>query len=62
MAGLCSRGGRVSAMIFKYAPENTNPYVKDQGLAWFQHNHFTPHSRLINKEAALYFISLRFNY
>lgn len=39
-------------------PENTNPYVRDQGLAWFQHNHFTVYAPLINKGAELYFISL----
>lgn len=39
-------------------PENTTPYVRDQGLAWFQHNHFTMYASLINKGAAFYFISL----
>lgn len=65
--GLGADGARRQAVLvgrsclsidIQIRPENTTPYVRDQGLAWFQHNHFTVYASLINTGAALYFISL----
>lgn len=60
--GVCRQavllGWSCLSIDIQICPENTNPCVRDQGLAWFQHNHFTVHAPLINKGAELHFISL----